>query len=88
MRTIALGVASSGSAIGGLVHPILLNNLINSPLGFHNAVRISAGMNAGLLLIALALMRTRLPPSDKKPNIIRNVRAFFKEPEYLITVIG
>lgn len=38
-RSLALGIFSSGSSVGSLVVPILLNNLMHGSAGFANAVR-------------------------------------------------
>ncbi|KZT34255.1 MFS general substrate transporter [Sistotremastrum suecicum HHB10207 ss-3] len=72
-RSLALGVASSGAAFGGFIYPIMLNDLINldrslegegegdvgTPETFRRGVRISAGVGAGLLVIANVLVRER-----------------------------
>ncbi len=42
----------------GLVHPIMLNNLLHGRLGFAWGVRISALFNLVLLIIANLLMTT------------------------------
>ncbi|KAF8888859.1 major facilitator superfamily domain-containing protein [Infundibulicybe gibba] len=62
-RSLALGVASSGSAIGGAIQPIMLNSWFHGSLGFHRGVRASAAFNAALMVIAICLMRPRLPRS-------------------------
>ncbi|KAK0458984.1 major facilitator superfamily domain-containing protein [Desarmillaria tabescens] len=88
-RSFAMGVATSGSGLGGVIQPIMLNKLFHGPVGFHNGVRISAAFNAGLLLIAIALVRTRLPPSSKKEgSILLDMSHFFREGTYATTVVG
>jgi MFS family permease len=84
-RAIAVGMVSSGSAVGGILHPILVNKLVNGPVGFHNAVRISASMNVSLLILAACLMRTRLPPKPKAQEF--PVMQWLKEPAYLPMVL-
>ncbi|KAG2023724.1 monocarboxylate permease [Coprinopsis cinerea AmutBmut pab1-1] len=62
--------AVSGSALGAIVHPIMLNNLLNhTNLGFGGSIRASAGLVTGLLVVACALIRTRLPPPKELPSI-------------------
>lgn len=61
-----MGIAVAGSSIGGLVHPILLNSLFHQSAedpqnAFARGVRASAGLVAGLQLIAVLLMRTKYP---------------------------
>ncbi|KAF9011756.1 hypothetical protein BDQ17DRAFT_1344765 [Cyathus striatus] len=55
---------------GAVVHPIMLNQLINGSVGFHNGVRISAALNVFLLIIASFIMRPGLPPAA--PGTIKN----------------
>ena len=65
-----------------MIHPIMLNKLINGSLGFHNAVRVSGAMNVSLLLLAMALMRTRLPPKEKAETF--PIKKWLREPAYLV----
>lgn len=51
---------SAGSGLGGLVFPILLEQLIQR-VGFRWAVRIAAFLNLACMLVACATIRTRLP---------------------------
>ncbi|KAF8882755.1 major facilitator superfamily domain-containing protein [Gymnopilus junonius] len=84
-RALAVGLVSSGSAIGAVVHPIMLNRLINGPVGFHNGVRISAAMNTVLLIAACLLTHSRLPPKRlQKFPIVKWIR----EPAYLAILVG
>ncbi|EJD00252.1 MFS general substrate transporter [Fomitiporia mediterranea MF3/22] len=66
-RTIALGIVASGTSVGGIVHPIMLNNLFHGPTGFANGVRASAGLNLALMGLASLLMRTKLRPKPSAP---------------------
>lgn len=86
-RTLALGIAASGSSIGGLVHPIMLNSLFHGSPGFAVGVRASAGFNLALMGTAILLMRTRLPP---KPvgSLGPAVKRFVKDPPYALAVCG
>ncbi|KIM38503.1 hypothetical protein M413DRAFT_30053 [Hebeloma cylindrosporum] len=84
-RSLAVGILSSGSALGAVVHPIMLNKLINGHVGFHMAVRISASLNTFLLVVAGCLMRTRLPPKEiQRFPIIQ----WLKEPAYSIFILS
>ncbi|OAX33541.1 MFS general substrate transporter [Rhizopogon vinicolor AM-OR11-026] len=69
-RTLVMAFVVTGSSLGAIIHPIMLNNLLNSPVGFANGVRISAAMVSGLLLIACLCMRTRLDPPTTPVNYI------------------
>ncbi|KAH6871463.1 monocarboxylate permease [Coprinopsis sp. MPI-PUGE-AT-0042] len=84
-RAIAIGIVSSGSALGAILHPIMLNKLFHSAIGFHNGVRMSACINVALLVAACLMMRTRLPP---KPVQKFPVVQWLKEPPYLLLLIA
>ncbi|KAJ2918172.1 hypothetical protein MD484_g2277, partial [Candolleomyces efflorescens] len=83
-RPIVLGLVSSGSALGAVLHPIMLNKLFNGPIGFHNGIRVSAGLNLFLLLAAFAMMRTRLPPKTFQRFPVKDW--ILKEPEYALAL--
>jgi hypothetical protein len=54
--------------MGAVIHPIMLNRLLNGTVGFAQGVRVSAGFVSALLLIACLFMRTRAL-STSKPTI-------------------
>lgn len=88
-RALAIGIATSGSAVGGAIHPIILNAWFHGSLGFHSGVRASAGLNAVLLIIAICLMKPRLPPSPRKESSTsKDLRVFLRDIPYTITIIG
>ncbi|KAF9043306.1 major facilitator superfamily domain-containing protein [Panaeolus papilionaceus] len=91
MRPIAVGIISSGSALGAVLHLIMLNRFFSNPnIGFHNGVRISAGLNLTLPLIALALMRTRLPPKTTSVSASQIKRWLNpkKDPAYFVFLVS
>lgn len=65
-RALAMGIVASGSSLGGILHPIMLNNFFNGSLGFGGGVRVSASMMAGMQLIALCLMRSKYPENGQE----------------------
>ncbi|OAX32635.1 MFS general substrate transporter [Rhizopogon vinicolor AM-OR11-026] len=69
-RTVVMTFVTAGSSLGAIIHPIMLNNLLNGPVGFANGVRASAGLISGLLFIACLCMRTRLDPPTTPVNYI------------------
>ncbi|KAG1767645.1 MFS general substrate transporter [Suillus occidentalis] len=58
-RTLVMSLVMSGTSLGSMIHPIMLNHLLNGTIGFERGVRASAGFVSVLLLIACLSMRTR-----------------------------
>ena len=68
-RATAMGIAVTGSSLGGVILPIALGRMfVNPKLGFGWSVRIVAFVMLALLLVAMATIRARLPP--RKGQII------------------
>ncbi|KAJ6531377.1 MFS general substrate transporter [Mycena vulgaris] len=86
-RALAMTIVASGSSLGAVVHPIMLNNTLRR-LSFGNAVRTSAGLISGLLLIACFLMRTRLPPPKQPLRLGQTLRKFARDKPYTVATIG
>ncbi len=86
-RALAMSIVATGASLGSVVHPIMLNNLFVA-VGFGNAVRASAGLNAGLLMIACLLMHPRLPPPDSTPDLWKTLRKFLRDGPYICAAIG
>ncbi|KAJ7202130.1 MFS general substrate transporter [Mycena pura] len=88
-RALALTLVASGSSLGAVVHPIMLNNTLHSTrLGFANAVRVSAGLLSGLLLLACCLMRTRLPPPKTSLRLGQTLSKFARDGAYVAATLG
>lgn len=100
-RAVAMGLASTGSSIGGIIHPIMLNNLINrggdafgtggTSSTFGRAIRINAGMNAALLVLAAVLMREKkgvVAGGAGRGKVKPNIGGFLTEPKYLLVSLG
>ncbi|CAI7607462.1 unnamed protein product [Penicillium palitans] len=83
-RSLATGIAASGSSVGGIFYPIVLRRLIVQ-VGFPWAVRAMAFIMLGTLGMGLALLRPRLPPRRSGPLVDF---AAFKDPAYTTFVIG
>ena len=88
-----MALIASGSSFGGVIHPIMLNNLINGHVGFANGVRASAGLLGGCLLLAISVMRTKWPKRDESTGakkrvlpIWEAVKKFSKDPAYMLFV--
>ncbi|KIJ57087.1 hypothetical protein M422DRAFT_198467 [Sphaerobolus stellatus SS14] len=85
-RNLVMAIVASGSSLGAIIHPIMLNNTLDR-IGFAKATRANAGLISGLLFIACLLMRTRLPP-PKAPPLRAALVKFSKDKAYLFAVFG
>ncbi|KAI8975830.1 major facilitator superfamily domain-containing protein [Trametes punicea] len=88
-RALAMTIVASGSSLGAVVHPIMLNNTLNDPeVGFALAARANAGVVAGLLLIACVLMRTRTTQLKQPPNLWASAKRFVRDGAYVFASVG
>jgi MFS family permease len=61
-RAFAMGITVSGSSVGGIILPIMLNKLFQNPsVGFAWGVRACAFLIFGCLALACVMMTPRLP---------------------------
>ena len=63
-RALALGIMASGSSLGGVIFPIMVQNLIPQ-IGFPWTMRVSAFIILGLLTISNFTIKSRIPPAPK-----------------------
>lgn len=71
-RALAMGVVTTGSSIGGIIFPIMLNRLFQGSVGFAWGVRASAFLVLGLLVVGNLLMtenRPAKPTEAPKPDM-------------------
>ncbi|KAF9485166.1 MFS general substrate transporter [Pholiota conissans] len=89
-RALAMTIVVSGSSLGAIVHPIMLNNLLASDLGFQNTVRASAGLVTGVLVVACLLLRPRYLSKSTiaTPPIWRSARNFYSEWSFIAISAG
>ena len=85
-RSLAIGIAVTGSSVGGIVLPIMLNHLIQSH-GFEKAVQYSGYLLLGCLVVANALMHPRLPPNPNAPPK-PSPRVIFGDKAYTVLILG
>ncbi len=83
-RSLAIGIAASGSATGGLIFPAIVQQLLPK-IGFPWTVRVLGFVMLVLQAITLSLTRTRLPPRKSGPLVEWGA---FKELPYLLFSIG
>ena len=79
-RALALGIMTAGSSLGGVIFPIMVQNLIPK-IGFPWTMRVSAFLILGLLTIANLTVRSRIPPSPRPFSIMDFIRPL-KEPAF------
>ena len=87
-RTLAMSLISTGSSLGSVVHPIMLNKLFNRSVGFANGVRISAAFVSVLLLIACLLIRTRLEPPKNPTSYLSVGKDMVHDVPFCIMCVG
>ena len=84
-----MGICFTGSSIGGIVYPIMLNNLLHGSAGFAWGVRASAFLTMGLLALANCLLSTRLQNATQRagpPPI--NLKEKLTDLPYMVAVVG
>ncbi|KZT34974.1 MFS general substrate transporter [Sistotremastrum suecicum HHB10207 ss-3] len=90
-RSFAMGIVAGGAAIGAIFQTIMLNYLFES-LGFQNAIRANASLNACMLIIACFTIKCRprmvKPEEEKRNKSYLNVLSFFREAGYMIVIAG
>ncbi|KAI5274615.1 MFS general substrate transporter [Aureobasidium subglaciale] len=84
-RGNATGIAATGGAVGGVIFPLMLQNLFPK-VGWEWATRIQGFIYIGLLLMANLFIRSRLPP---KPggSVLPDFR-IFRDVPFALTTVG
>ncbi|KAL3476660.1 major facilitator superfamily domain-containing protein [Aspergillus californicus] len=81
----ALGLAVSGSSLGGIIYPIVLNRLID-PIGFGWAVRVIGFIALATLLLPIVIMKQRVKPP--KARALVDWSAFTDLPYMTLVLAG
>ena len=85
-RSLAIGIAASGTATGGLIFPSIVQQLLyERKIGFPWTVRVLGFVMLGMQIIALALAKQRLPPRKSGPLVEWPA---FKELPYTLFAVG
>ncbi|KAF4869507.1 Aspyridones efflux protein apdF [Colletotrichum siamense] len=79
-RNLAIGIVATGSATGGMVYPVIFQQLLPR-VGFGWAVRTLGFLNLSLSALVVAFMESRLPP--RKSGSLLDFDAL-KDPTYLL----
>ncbi|KAI4200556.1 MAG: hypothetical protein LQ346_002355 [Caloplaca aetnensis] len=83
-RALAIGIGASGSATGGLVFPVIVQQLLPK-IGFAWTVRVLGFVMLALQAVSLAFAKPRLPPRKSGPLV---EWAAFRELPYTLFAIG
>jgi len=86
-RALAFGIMVSGSSMGGVVLPIMVQQLIPR-IGFGWTMRAVAFMFLGLLIFANLTVKSRLPPARRPFNFMELVQPFTERPFLLLALAG
>ncbi|KAJ7130716.1 major facilitator superfamily domain-containing protein [Mycena filopes] len=84
-RATALGVVASGSSVGGVVYPIMLQRLFQT-VGFGWGVRISGLMTAVVCCIACATVTRYAPPKQRGATV--KLSETFKDSRFVLLAGG
>ena len=83
-----MGVMVTGSSLGGVIFPIMLDRLIQNPkTGYPWAMRISGFLILALQIVAVFTLRARTPPVHRKTPTATLV-APFKEFPFVMMLVG
>lgn len=83
-RSLAIGIAASGSSSGGLIYPVIVRQLLPK-IGFPWTVRVLGFVMLALQAVALVFTKTRLPPRKSGPLVEWGA---FKDISYTLFSIG
>lgn len=85
-RGAAIGIVASGSSMGGVILPIMMDHLTRE-IGFPWTMRVLGFMFLALCGIACATVKSRLPPNPK-PFVIHDYVRPFTELPMILTLLG
>jgi len=84
-RPVAIGIAASGSSLGGILLPIMLNRMLNhTTLGFGWSQRIVGFVVLVLAIVAVITIRPGVAPRSGSHLLPQA----FEKPEYTFQIIG
>lgn len=83
-----MGVMVTGSSLGGVIYPVMIDRLIQNPsTGYPWVMRIAAFLILALQIVAILTLRPRTAPAPKKtPGA--TLAAPFKEFPCVVMLVG
>ncbi|KZF21899.1 MFS general substrate transporter [Xylona heveae TC161] len=85
-RALAMGIMASGSSLGGVIFPIMVEHLIGD-VDFGWTMRICGFLILALLTISNATLTSRLPPT-RKPVVLSDFVTPFTEVPFVLVTFG
>lgn len=85
-RAMAIGIAASGSSLGGVIYPIMVTKLIPQ-IGYAWTMRVVAFTILGMLIMANLTVKSRLKPTPKPFDIMEFINPM-KEVCFLLLALG
>ncbi|GAA5856025.1 hypothetical protein JCM8547_002945 [Rhodosporidiobolus lusitaniae] len=86
-RMLALGFLATGSSLGGVMYPSMINKLLHTPsIGFGWTFRIVGFINLALLIFACLTIKARLPPRPKGRFVDFSI--YRKDPLFSLYIVG
>lgn len=85
-RAAAFGIMASGSSLGGVIFPIMVQKLIPR-IGFPWTMRAAAFTILGMLIIANLTVKSRLTPRPKRVEIMEFIRPL-NEPAFALVCVA
>ncbi|KAI0350162.1 MFS general substrate transporter [Trametes cingulata] len=84
-RGTAVGIAIAGSGVGGVVYPVLFQQLFER-VGFGWAVRISGFISLAACCVAVATVTSTRPPGQQKASVLNY--ALLRDVPFVLVVAG
>nr|WHS04489.1 transporter [Phaeosphaeriaceae sp. CF-150626] len=83
---LAMGIASSGSSLGGVISPIVMKSLMYK-IGFAWTTRVLGFMAFSMLLVPVLVMKERVKPAVRKRRAIVD-RSVFTDRPFIMFVVA
>ncbi|KAL1301917.1 hypothetical protein AAFC00_006094 [Neodothiora populina] len=87
-RALAIGIVASASSLGGVIVPIMFNNIIDAGVSFGWTIRIIAFTFLALLSFACVFTKSRLDHKPKPLIIMDFIRPLKEVPFLFLTAAG
>ena len=85
-RAMAVGIAASGSSLGGIIFPIMVQRLVGE-VGFGWTMRICAFLILALLIVANLFVKSRIPPHPRPVKLMDFITPLTEPAFALLTMV-